>query len=138
MAIQKTLTIIKPDAAGKNLIGEIIHRFELAGFKIQAMSMEHLTPARAQGFYKVHEGKPFFDELVKFMTSGPCVPMVLEKDNAIDDLRTLIGVTDSRKAASGTIRQNFGTDIQCNAVHASDSSETARFEIGYFFPDVKL
>jgi nucleoside-diphosphate kinase len=137
MAIQKTLTIIKPDAAGKSLIGEIIHRFELAGFEIRAMMMEHLTAERAQGFYKVHEGKPFFDELVKFMISGPCVPMVLEKENAIDDLRTLIGVTDSRKAASGTIRQNFGTDIQCNAVHASDSPETARFEIGYFFPDVK-
>jgi nucleoside-diphosphate kinase len=137
MATQKTLAIIKPDAAGKNLIGEIIHRFELAGFKIRAMSMEYLTSARAQGFYKVHEGKPFFNELVNFMTSGPCVPIVLEKENAIDDLRILIGVTDSREAACGTIRQNFGTDIQCNAVHASDSPETARFEIGYFFPDVK-
>jgi nucleoside-diphosphate kinase len=138
MAIQKTLTIIKPDAAGKNLIGQIIHRFELSGFKIRSLRMEHLNPERARGFYKVHEDKPFFAELVEFMTSGPCVPMVLEKENAIDDLRTLIGSTDSRKAACGTIRHNFGTDIQRNAVHASDSVENARFEIKYFFPDIEV
>jgi nucleoside-diphosphate kinase len=138
MAIQKTLAIIKPDAAGRNLIGMIIHRFELSGFKIRAISMEYLTRERARGFYKVHEGKPFFDELVEFMTSGACVPMVLEKENAIDDLRTLIGVTDSRKAAYGTVRHNFGTDIQRNAVHASDSAENARFEINFFFPDIEV
>jgi nucleoside-diphosphate kinase len=138
MTTQKTLTIIKPDAVGKNAIGEIIHRFELAGFSIVAMSIERLTKERAEGFYKVHRDKPLFSELVEFMTSGPCVPMVLEKENAIDDLRTLIGVTDSTKAALGTIRQNFGTDIQCNAVHASDSLENAWFEVNYFFPDVKV
>ncbi|MBD3219044.1 MAG: nucleoside-diphosphate kinase [candidate division Zixibacteria bacterium] len=138
MTTQKTLTIIKPDAVGKNAIGEIIHRFELSGFTIVAMSMERLTKERAEGFYKVHKEKPFFGELVEFMTSGPCVPMVLEKENAIDDLRTLIGVTDSTKAASGTIRQNFGMDIQCNAVHASDSVENAGFEVNYFFPDIKV
>ncbi len=138
MTTQKTLTIIKPDAVGKNAIGEIIHRFELAGFTIVAMMIERLTKERAEGFYKVHKAKPFFGELVEFMTSGPCVPMVLEKENAIDDLRTLIGVTDSTKAASGTIRQNFGTDIQCNAVHASDSVENAKFEVNYFFPNVKV
>lgn len=136
MAIQKTLAIIKPDAAEKNLIGQVIYRFELAGFKIRAMRMERLTREKAQGFYEVHEGKPFFDELVDFMASGPCVPMVLEKENAVDDLRILIGVTDSRKAACGTIRHNFGTNIQRNAVHASDSPENARFEINYFFPDI--
>lgn len=135
--MQKTLTIIKPDAVGKNVIGEIIHRFELAGFKIIAMRMEDLDKERAEGFYAVHRERPFFGELVNFMTSGPCVPMVLEKENAIGDLRTLIGVTDSAKAACGTIRNNFGTNIQNNAVHASDSEETARFEIGYFFPDLK-
>ncbi|NIP44564.1 MAG: nucleoside-diphosphate kinase [candidate division Zixibacteria bacterium] len=138
MTIQRTLTIIKPDAVGKNAVGEIIHRFELAGFKIVAMRMERLKKDRAEGFYHVHSDKPFFDELVEFMTSGPCVPMVLEKENAIEDLRALIGVTDSKKAATGTIRQNFGTDIQCNAVHASDSVENARFEVNYFFPDIKV
>jgi nucleoside-diphosphate kinase len=119
-------------------VGEIIHRFELAGFKIVAMRMGRLKKDRAEGFYHVHSDKPFFDELVEFMTSGPCVPMVLEKENAIEDLRALIGVTDSKKAATGTIRQNFGTDIQCNAVHASDSVENARFEVNYFFPDIKV
>jgi len=138
MTVQKTLTIIKPDAVRKNVIGEIIHRFESAGFRIIRMSLEHLTTDLAEGFYKVHQDKPFFNDLVKFMTSGPCVPMMLEKENAIDDLRTLIGVTDSRKAACGTVRQIFGTDIQANAVHASDSEENASIEIRYFFPDVRL
>ncbi|HDS01320.1 MAG TPA: nucleoside-diphosphate kinase [candidate division Zixibacteria bacterium] len=138
MTTQKTLTIIKPDAVGKNALGEIIHRFELAGFRIVAMTMEHLTRERAEGFYQVHSERPFFSELVEFMTSGPCVPMVLEKENAIADLRILIGVTDSAQAAPGTVRQNFGTDIQCNAVHASDSVENARFEVNYFFPDIKV
>ena len=138
MAIQKTLTILKPDVVKRNLIGEIIHRFETAGFVVKGMFMEHLSPERAQGFYKVHEDKPFFNDLVDFMTSGPCVPMVLEKENAIEDLRTLIGATDSRKAACGTIRQNFGTDIQENGVHASDSEANAEIEIRYFFPDLRL
>jgi len=138
MSKQKTLTIIKPDAVGKNVIGEIIHRFELAGFKIIAMRLEHLDKARAEGFYAVHKERPFFGELVEFMTSGPCIPMVLEKENAIDDLRAMIGATDSEKAACGTIRNNFGSNIQNNAVHASDSEETARFEVGYFFPDIEL
>ena len=129
MALQKTLTIIKPDVLKRNLIGEIIKRFESAGFGIIRVNMEHLTTERAQGFYKVHESKPFFNDLVAFMTSGPCVPMVLEKDNAIADLRTMIGVTDSKQAACGTVRQNYGTDVQENAVHASDSEENARIEI---------
>jgi len=138
MALQKTLTIIKPDVVKRNLIGEIIHRFESAGFRIIRMNMEHLTAERAQGFYKVHEDKPFFNDLVAFMTSGPCVPMTLEKDNAIADLRAMIGVTDSKQAACGTVRQNYGTDVQENAVHASDSEENGRIEIRYFFPDVEI
>jgi nucleoside-diphosphate kinase len=138
MALQKTLTIIKPDVVKRNLIGEIIERFEAEGFRIIRMNMEHLTAERARGFYEVHEGKPFFDGLVTFMTSGPCVPMVLEKDNAIADLRTMIGVTDSTQAACGTVRHKYGTDVQENAVHASDSEENARIEIKYFFPDVEV
>jgi nucleoside-diphosphate kinase len=138
MALQKTLTIIKPDVVKRNLIGEIIHRFESAGFRIIRMNMEHLTAERARGFYKVHEDKPFFNDLVAFMTSGPCVPMALEKDNAIADLRAMIGVTDSKQAACGTVRQNYGADVQENAVHASDSEENARIEIRYFFPDVEV
>lgn len=134
--MEKTLAIIKPDAVKKEVVGEIIHRLELSGFKILALQMMHLSEEKAKGFYRVHQDKPFFGELVTFMTSGHCVPMVLQKDNAIQDLRTLIGVTDSRKASCGTIRHNFGTDIQENAVHASDSPENAKIEIGYFFPDL--
>ncbi|MBD3383170.1 MAG: nucleoside-diphosphate kinase [candidate division Zixibacteria bacterium] len=134
--MEKTLAIIKPDAVKKEVVGEIVHRLELSGFKILALQMMQLTEEKAQGFYQVHKDKPFFNELVSFMTSGRCVPMVLQKDNAIQDLRTLIGVTDSRKASCGTIRNNFGTDIQENAVHASDSPENAKIEIGYFFPDL--
>jgi nucleoside-diphosphate kinase len=134
--MERTLAIIKPDAVKKEVIGEIIHRFELSGFKVLGIQMMHLTDEKAQGFYRVHQDKPFFNELVEFMTSGRCVPMVLEKENAVQDLRALIGVTDSRKASCGTIRNNFGTDIQENAVHASDSPENAKVEIGYFFPDL--
>ncbi len=137
MAIERTLAIIKPDAVRRALAGEIIHRFELAGFKIINMRLEHLTREKAEGFYQIHRTKPFFNDLVEFMTSGPCVPMALEKQNAVEDLRILIGVTDSRQAACGTIRQNFGTDIQMNAVHASDSPANAKIEVAYFFPDLE-
>lgn len=136
MALQKTLAIVKPDAVGKNLIGEIIHRLETAGFGIIRLKMEQLTEDDARRFYRIHENQPFFGDLVKFMTSGPCVPIALEKENAIEDLRVLIGVTDSRKAACGTVRQNFGTDIRMNAIHASDSEENAGREISFFFPDI--
>jgi nucleoside-diphosphate kinase len=138
LSIQKTLTILKPDVVRRDLIGEIICRFQTAGFKILAIRMEHLDAQRAGGFYAVHKEKPFFKDLISFMTSGPCIPMVLEKENAIEDLRTLIGATDSKKAACGTIRQNYGTDVQENAVHASDSEENAKIEIGYFFPDINV
>jgi nucleoside-diphosphate kinase len=131
--MSRTLLIVKPDAVQRHLIGHIVGRLEKAGFTIVEMRMLSLTEAKARAFYAVHEGKPFLNGLVKFMTSGPVVPMVLEKDNAVNDLRTLIGATDPGKAACGTIRQEIALDIEKNSVHASDSDENAAKEISHFF-----
>lgn len=131
--MERTLLIIKPDATERNLIGHIINRLEKARFKIVEMRMVRLSETEARKFYAVHEGKPFLDSLVKFMTSGPVVPVVLEKDKAVVDLRTLVGATDSKKADCGTIRNEIGLDIEKNSVHASDSPENAAKEIAFFF-----
>ncbi len=133
MAVQKTLAIIKPDAVEKGIIGEISKRIEDENLQIVAMRMQQLTTERAEGFYQVHKEKPFFSDLVTFMSSGPCVTMVLSGENAIDRWREVMGVTNPEEAAEGTIRCDFGTDIQHNAVHGSDAPETADFEVGYFF-----
>jgi nucleoside-diphosphate kinase len=134
--MSRTLLIIKPDATERNLIGHIINRLEKARYKIVAMRMVSLSSAEARRFYAVHEGKPFLDSLVTFMTSGPVVPMVLEKENAVDDLRALIGATDPSKAACGTLRYEIGKNIEKNSVHASDSNDNAVKEISFFFPDI--
>ena len=133
--MQKTLLIIKPDATERNLIGHVISRLEKADFSIVGMNMMFLDKTEARKFYAVHEGKPFLDELTDYMASGPIVPMVLEKENAINDLRTLIGATDPANAACGTIRNEIGIDLQTNSVHASDSPESAEFEIPFFFDE---
>lgn len=133
MGAERTLLIIKPDAVAKNAIGGILQRLEAEGFVIRELQKLQLSQERAEAFYEVHKERPFFGELVEFMTSGPAVPTVLERDNAVAHLRGFIGETDSTKAAPGTIRAEFGTDIQCNAVHASDSPENAAREIGFFF-----
>ena len=133
--MSRTLLIVKPDATERRLIGHILGRLERAGFMIAAMRMTRLSEADARRFYAVHEGKPFLDDLVEFMMSAPVVPILLEKDNAGEDLRTLIGATDPSKAACGTIRQEIAVDIQRNSVHASDSDENATKEIAFFFQD---
>ncbi|MEW5700941.1 MAG: nucleoside-diphosphate kinase [Candidatus Zixiibacteriota bacterium] len=130
---ERTLLIIKPDATGRNLIGEIIRRLEQARFVVRALCLRRLSPEQARKFYAVHEGKPFLDSLCRFMSSGPIVPMVLEKDNAVADLRTLIGATDPKKAACGTLRSDLALDLERNSVHASDSPENAATEIEFFF-----
>ncbi|HSA68859.1 MAG TPA: nucleoside-diphosphate kinase [Burkholderiales bacterium] len=134
MAVEQTLSIIKPDAVKKNVIGQILARFEAAGLRIVAARMLHLSRAEAEGFYAVHRGRPFFAALVEFMTSGPVLVQVLEGENAIARNRELMGATDPRKAAKGTIRADFAASIDANAVHGSDAPETARNEIAYFFP----
>src|SRR5690348_1328670 len=134
MAVQRTLSIIKPDAVAKNVIGQIYARFEAAGLKIMAARMTQLSQAQAEGFYAVHRERPFFADLVKFMISGPVMVTVLEGENAIQKNRDLMGATDPRKAAAGTIRADFAQSIDANAVHGSDSPETAAVEIAYFFP----
>jgi nucleoside-diphosphate kinase len=131
--MSRTLLIVKPDAVERNLIGHVVGRLEKAGFKIVEMRMLSLDEAKARSFYAVHEGKPFLDSLVAFMTSGPVVPMVLEKENAVEDLRVLIGATDPSQAACGTIRQEIALNIEKNSVHASDSDENAAKEISHFF-----
>ncbi len=131
--MSRTLLIVKPDATERNLIGHVISRLEKARFKIVEMRMVRLDEQKARKFYAVHEGKPFLDSLVKFMTSGPVVPMVLEKEDAVQELRTLIGATDPSKAACGTIRYEIARDIEKNSVHASDSDDNAAKEIGFFF-----
>ena len=125
--------MVKPDAVGRNAIGAILQRVEFEGFLVRELRMTQLSNEQGQDFYEVHKERPFFAELVSFMTSGPAVPMVLERDNAVAHLRQFIGETDSTKAAAGTIRSDFGTDVQCNAVHASDSLENAVREIDFFF-----
>ncbi len=133
MAVQRTLVIVKPDAVAKGVAGKIIGRFEEAGLKILAAKMVHLTKEEAAGFYLVHKDRPFYSSLCAFMTQGPCVPMVLEGENAIGRVRDLMGATDPSKAAAGTIRREFALSIEANAVHGSDSPESAAFEIPYFF-----
>lgn len=131
--MQRTLSIIKPDGVARGLVGEVIRRLEKNNLKIVAMKMLHMTKAPAQGFYAVHRERPFFESLTDFMASGPIIVMVLEGKNAIENYRELMGATDYRKAAEGTIRRDFATEIEKNIVHGSDAPETAAFEIGYFF-----
>jgi nucleoside-diphosphate kinase len=134
MAVERTLSIIKPDAVRKNAIGQIIARFEKAGLRVVAARMKHLSRAEAEGFYAVHRERPFFKDLVDFMVSGPVLVQVLEGKDAIAKNRELMGATDPKKAAKGTIRADFADSIDANAVHGSDGPETARTEIAYFFP----
>ncbi len=134
MAVERTLSIIKPDAVRKNVIGQIYARFEAAGLKIVAARMMHLSRAEAEGFYAVHRERPFFKDLVEFMISGPVVVQVLEGEGAITKNRDLMGATDPKKAAKGTIRAEYASSIDANAVHGSDAPDTAKIEIGYFFP----
>jgi nucleoside-diphosphate kinase len=138
MPVERTLTIIKPDAVAKGATGQIIARFEQAGLKLLAAKLLHLTPGQAGGFYIVHKERPFYGSLCEFMTGGPCMPIVLEGDNAIARLRDLMGATDPAKAATGTIRRDFASSIEANAVHGSDSPESAAFEITYFFGALEI
>src|SRR3954470_21383814 len=133
MAIERTFGIIKPDAVAKGAIGGVIDLIEQGGLKVIGLRHTRLSPEQAQGFYAVHKARPFFGSLVAFMTSGPCVLMALEGENAIARYRELMGPTDSKKAPPGTIRHKYGTDIEKNAVHGSDGPDTAKFELGYFF-----
>lgn len=135
---ERTLSIIKPDGVSKNLIGEVIKRIEDAGLKILAIKMIDMTKIQAKGFYKVHEGKSFYESVTDFMSSGPCVVMVLEGKDAINRYRTLMGATDYKEAKEGTIRREFATDIEKNIVHGSDSEDTAKFEIAYFFSELEI
>lgn len=138
MAIERTLGIIKPDAVEKNRIGGVLTMIEEAGLLIKAMKMMRLSRPQAEGFYAVHKARPFFGELVEFMTRGPVVVVVLEGEDAIARYRKLMGATDPAKAEAATIRKKHGSNVGENAVHGSDSPETARFEIGYFFPGMEL
>jgi nucleoside-diphosphate kinase len=138
VAVERTLSIIKPDAVSKNHIGEILSRFEKAGLRIVATRMKHLTQKQAEGFYAVHAERGFFKDLVKFMISGPVVVSVLEGENAVARHRDIMGATDPKKAAKGTIRADFATSIDENAVHGSDSLENAKVEIHYFFRATEL
>ena len=138
MAVERTFSIVKPDAVAKNVIGQILARFEAAGLKIIAARMMHLSRAQAEGFYAVHRERPFFKDLVDFMISGPVLVQVLQGDNAILKNRELMGATDPKKAAKGTIRADFADSIDANAVHGSDAPETARMEIAFFFPGYEI
>jgi nucleoside-diphosphate kinase len=138
MAIERTLSIIKPDGVEKAVIGKVVARFEASGLKPVAMKMKLLSRTEAEGFYAVHKARPFFADLVKFMTSGPVVLMVLEGESAVARNREIMGATDPKKAADGTIRKDFATDIEKNTVHGSDSPENARTEVAYFFPEIEI
>jgi len=138
MAVERTLSIIKPDAVAKNVIGQIYARFEAAGLKIVAAKMAHLSRREAEAFYAVHNGRPFFKDLVDFMVSGPVMIQVLEGENAIQKNRELMGATDPQKAAAGTIRADFAESIDANAVHGSDAPETAAVEVAFFFPGMSI
>ena len=138
MAIERTLSIVKPDAVGKNVIGKIYSRFEDNGLKIVAAKMKHLSRREAEGFYAVHKERPFFGELVEFMTSGPVMVQVLEGENAVAKNRELMGATNPKEAAAGTIRADFAQSIDANAVHGSDSLENAKIEIAYFFSATEI
>ena len=135
MAVERTLSIVKPDAVAKNQIGEILRRFEKAGLRVVAARMMHLSKEQAQGFYAVHKERPFYNDLVKFMTSGPVLVQVLEGEGAIAKNREVMGATDPKKAAPGTIRADLASNVEENAVHGSDAPETAKTEIGFFFKD---
>ncbi|MFZ7110175.1 MAG: nucleoside-diphosphate kinase [Desulfatiglandales bacterium] len=135
---ERTLSIIKPDGVSKNLIGEVVKRIEAADLRIRAMKMIRMTKDQAKGFYKVHEGKPFYESVTDFMSSGPCVLMVLDGEEAIKRYRKLMGATNFKEAEEGTIRRDFATDIEKNIVHGSDAEETARFEISYFFNELEI
>jgi nucleoside-diphosphate kinase len=138
MAVERTLAILKPDCVRKELVGEVLRRIQDAGFQIRALKMLTMSKAEAEGFYAVHEDKPFFDDLTDFMSSGPCVPVVLEKENAIEDFRALIGATDPDEAEDGTIRSDFADGIEQNIVHGSDSPENGQTEAAYFFPEHEI
>ena len=138
MAIERTLSIIKPDAVKKNVIGQILARFEGAGLRVVALRMMHLSRSEAEAFYAVHRERPFFKDLVDFMVSGPIVVQVLEGEGAIAKNRDLMGATDPKKAAAGTIRADFADSIDANAVHGSDGPDTARVEVGFFFPAMNV
>ena len=134
----KTLAIIKPDSVGKNNVGKILDRILSAGFSVVAMEQRQLSKSNAQEFYEIHRERPFFQDLVTFMTSGPCVPIVLEKNNAVAAFRKIIGSTNPEQADIGTIRKDFAQNVQNNAVHGSDSDENARKEIAFFFPTLQI
>lgn len=136
--MERTLAIVKPDGVGRGLIGEVVARIEKNQMKIAAMKMLHMTKSQAEGFYAVHAGKPFFESLTGFMCSGPCVVMVLAGDEVIARWRVLMGATNYKEAAEGTLRREFATDIEKNVVHGSDAPETAAFEIGYFFNQFEI
>jgi nucleoside-diphosphate kinase len=138
MSVQRTLAIIKPDAVGKGVAGKIMARIEETGFTVLAVKMILMTDAQARGFYIVHKDKPFYGSLCAFMTQGPCIPMVLEADHAIQRWRDLMGATNPANAAAGTIRKDFASSIEANAVHGSDAPETAAFEIPYFFGALEI
>ncbi len=136
--MERTFSIIKPDAVQAGQAGAILSRLEKDGFRIVGLRQQHLTRAQAEGFYHVHRERPFFASLCAFMSSGPCIPMVLEREGAIARLREIMGATDPAKAAAGTIRKDFAASIEANAIHGSDAADTARFEIGYFFKSMDL
>jgi nucleoside-diphosphate kinase len=138
MSTPRTLTILKPDCVRKNIVGEVLRRIEEAGFRLRGLRMVSLSKAEAESFYAVHRERPFFDELTDFMSSGPCVPAVLEKENAIVDFRTLIGATDPVEAEEGTVRADLAGSVQENIVHGADSPENARKEMHFFFPERAL
>ena len=135
---ERTLSIIKPDGVSRNVIGDVIRRLEKEGLNVGAMKMIQMSKAQAKGFYKVHEGKPFFESVTDFMSSGPCVVMILEGENVIARYRELMGATNCEDAAEGTIRRDFATDIEKNVVHGSDSPENAEIEINYFFNALEI
>ena len=138
MALERTFSIVKPDGVARNLIGQVLSRFEKAGLKVVAARMQHLSQRDAEGFYAVHAARPFFKDLVKYMTSGPVVAQVLEGDNAVLKNREIMGATDPKKAAPGTIRADLAASIEQNVVHGSDAPETAAREIAYFFSTTEL
>ncbi len=138
MALERTFSIVKPDGVARNLIGQVLARFEKAGLKVVAARMQHLSQREAEGFYAVHSARPFFKDLVKYMTSGPVLLQVLEGENAIAKNREIMGATDPKKAAPGTIRADFAESIEANTVHGSDAPETAAIEIAYFFRGTEI
>lgn len=138
MAVERTLAILKPDCVRKNLIGEVVRRIQDAGFTVRAMKLVRLSLQEAEGFYAVHKGRPFFGELTEFMSSGPCVPIVLEKENAVADYRKLIGATNPAEADEGTIRKLYADSVGQNIVHGSDSVENGKIESNYFFAEHEI